>query len=97
MGERFGMLESILYYLQTQSWFPTDNGLAMPGIQPLFVFVLMVVAMFLRGTRLPSRGELVEQRLPLAPRALTPPHPPFSVLPPWPNPQCLHRTAVGSK
>lgn len=68
-GLAIGMLESILYYLQTQSWFPTDNGLAMPGIQPLFVFVLMVVAMFLRGTRLPSRGELVEQRLPLAPRA----------------------------
>jgi branched-chain amino acid transport system permease protein len=69
VGLGIGMLESILYYLQTQSWFPTDNGVAMPGIQPLFVFVLMVVAMFLRGTRLPTRGELVEQRLPLAPRA----------------------------
>jgi branched-chain amino acid transport system permease protein len=69
VGLAIGMLESILYYLQTESWFPTDNGVAMPGIQPLFVFVLMVVAMFLRGTRLPSRGELVEQRLPLAPRA----------------------------
>src|SRR5262245_49418633 len=68
-GLAIGMLESILYYLQTESWFPTDNGVAMPGIQPLFVFVLMVVAMFLRGTRLPTRGELVEQRLPLAPRA----------------------------
>ena len=51
------------------SWFPTDNGVAMPGIQPLLVFGLMVVAMFVRGTSLPSRGELVEQRLPLAPRA----------------------------
>jgi len=68
-GLSIGILESILYYLQTESWFPTDNGVAMPGIQPLFVFVLMVVAMFLRGTRLPTRGELVEQRLPLAPRA----------------------------
>jgi branched-chain amino acid transport system permease protein len=29
----------------------------------------MVVAMFIRGTRLPSRGELIEQRLPFAPRA----------------------------
>ena len=63
------MLESILYYLQIQSWFPTDNGVALPGIQPLLVFGLMVVAMFVRGTSLPSRGELVEQRLPLAPRA----------------------------
>ena len=69
VGLAIGMLENILYYLQTFSWFPTDNGVAMPGVQPLLVFVLMVVAMFLRGTNLPTRGELVEQRLPLAPRA----------------------------
>jgi branched-chain amino acid transport system permease protein len=69
VGLGIGMLENILYYLQTFSWFPTDNGVAMPGVQPLLVFVLMVVAMFVRGTNLPSRGELVEQRLPLAPRA----------------------------
>ena len=68
VGLAIGMLENILYYLQTFSWFPTDHGVAMPGIQPLLVFALMVVAMFVRGTNLPSRGELVEQRLPLAPR-----------------------------
>ncbi len=69
VGLAIGMLENILYYLQIQSWFPTDNGVAMPGVQPLLVFGLMVVAMFVRGTSLPSRGELVDQRLPLAPRA----------------------------
>ena len=69
VGLGIGSLENILYYLQTQSWFPTDNGVALPGVQPLLVFVLMVVAMFVRGTSLPSRGELVEQRLPYAPRA----------------------------
>ncbi len=69
VGLGIGMLENILYYLQIQSWFPTDNGVAMPGVQPLLVFGLMVIAMFVRGTSLPSRGELVEQRLPLAPRA----------------------------
>lgn len=68
-GLAIGALESIIYYLSIQSWFPTDNGVAMPGVQPLLVFVLMVVAMFVRGTSLPSRGELVEQRLPFAPRA----------------------------
>ena len=72
VGLAIGMLESILYYLQIQSWFPTDNGVALPGIQPLLVFVLMVVAMFVRGTSLPSRGELVEQRLPLAPASKAP-------------------------
>jgi branched-chain amino acid transport system permease protein len=69
VGLAIGSLENILYYLQTQSWFPTDNGVALPGVQPLLVFGLMVLAMFVRGTSLPSRGELVEQRLPLAPRA----------------------------
>jgi branched-chain amino acid transport system permease protein len=69
VGLAIGALESILYYLQIQSWFPTDNGVAMPGVQDLLVFGLMVVAMFVRGTSLPSRGELVEQHLPLAPRA----------------------------
>jgi branched-subunit amino acid ABC-type transport system permease component len=69
VGLAIGSLENILYYLQVQSWFPTDHGVAMPGVQPLLVFVLMVIAMFVRGTSLPSRGELVDQRLPLAPRA----------------------------
>jgi branched-chain amino acid transport system permease protein len=69
VGLAIGMLENLLYYFQTFSWFPTDNGVAMPGVQPLLVFVLMVVAMFVRGTSLPSRGELVQQRLPFAPRA----------------------------
>ena len=69
VGLSIGMLENILYYLQTFSWFPTDHGVAMPGIQPLLVFILMVIAMFIRGTRLPTRGELIEQRLPFAPRA----------------------------
>ena len=65
VGLAIGMLENILYYFQTFSWFPTDHGVAMPGVQPLLVFVLMVIAMFVRGTSLPTRGELVEQRLPL--------------------------------
>jgi branched-chain amino acid transport system permease protein len=69
VGLGIGCLENILYYLQTQSWFPTDHGVALPGVQPLLVFGLMVIAMFFRGTSLPTRGELVEQRLPIAPRA----------------------------
>jgi branched-subunit amino acid ABC-type transport system permease component len=69
VGLGIGALESVLFYFQIQSWFPSDNGIALPGVQPLLVFLLMVVAMFVRGTSLPSRGELVEQRLPFAPRA----------------------------
>jgi branched-chain amino acid transport system permease protein len=68
VGLAIGMLQSILYYFQTQSWFPTDNGVAMPACTSCSSSA-DGVAMFVRGTSLPTRGELVEQRLPLAPRA----------------------------
>ena len=32
VGLASALLQSILYYLQTQSWFPTDHGIAMPGV-----------------------------------------------------------------
>jgi branched-chain amino acid transport system permease protein len=67
-GLLIGMAENVLYYLQTQSWFPTDHGIALPGVQQLFVFVVIVIAMFWRGASLPGRGELIEKRLPVVPR-----------------------------
>jgi branched-chain amino acid transport system permease protein len=66
-GILIGVLQSIVYYLSTQSWFPTDNGNAMPGLQQLLVFALMVVALYVRGAGLPRRGEAIEQRLPAVP------------------------------
>lgn len=66
-GILIGVLQSIVYYLSTQSWFPTDNGNALPGLQQLLIFALMVVALYVRGAGLPRRGELVEQRLPAVP------------------------------
>ncbi len=71
-GLAIGMAESELYYLQTQSWFPTDHGVALPGVQQLFVFVVIVIAMFWRGATLPGRGELIEKRLPVVPHAQRP-------------------------
>jgi branched-chain amino acid transport system permease protein len=67
-GIGLGILESLIEYLTSQSWFPQSGGVALPGVQELIVFVLIVVFMYLRGARLPTRGELVEQRLPEAPR-----------------------------
>ena len=67
-GLGIGMLESLIEYASTKSWFPTTDGLALPGVKELLVFVLIVAAMFLRGASLPTRGELVEQRLPDVPR-----------------------------
>jgi branched-chain amino acid transport system permease protein len=67
-GLGIGMAESLIEFVSTKSWFPTSQGLAWPGVKELLVFALIVAAMFLRGASLPTRGELVEQRLPDVPR-----------------------------
>jgi branched-chain amino acid transport system permease protein len=67
-GLLIGVAQSLLYYASTQSWFPTDQGAALPGISALLTFVIIVIALYVRGSSLPTRGELVEQRLPAVPR-----------------------------
>src|SRR4051812_35290011 len=67
-GVLIGVVQSLLYYASTQTWFPTDSGAALPGISALLTFVIIVIALYVRGSSLPTRGELVEQRLPAAPR-----------------------------
>src|ERR687887_506578 len=66
-GLLIGMAESLLYFASTLPWFPTDHGNALPGVQELLVFVIIVIAMFWRGASVPGRGELVEKRLPAVP------------------------------
>ncbi|WP_030437627.1 ABC transporter permease subunit, partial [Actinoplanes subtropicus] len=66
-GVLIGVGQSLLYYLATQSWFPTDNGNALPGMSQVLVFGIIVVALFLRGAGLPTRGEVAERRLPAVP------------------------------
>src|SRR5262245_3520526 len=63
-GLGIGMVESLIEFASTKSWFPTSQSAAWPGVKELLVFALIVAAMFLRGASLPTRGELVEQRLP---------------------------------
>jgi branched-chain amino acid transport system permease protein len=67
-GLAIGMAQSLIDYASTLSWFPHDEGTALPGIKDLFVFLVIVAAMFWRGASLPGRGELVEKRLPAVPR-----------------------------
>jgi branched-chain amino acid transport system permease protein len=70
VGLLLGMAQSVLlYYLAPKPWFPTDHGIALPGVWDLFVFLVIVVAMFWRGASLPGRGELIEKRLPFVPRS----------------------------
>jgi branched-chain amino acid transport system permease protein len=66
-GLAIGALESLVYYLSTQGWFPTDSGAPLPGVQDVLVFLLILLAMYLRGARLPGRGARIERRLPAAP------------------------------
>src|SRR5205823_5607494 len=67
-GLGIGILNSLIDYFSTKSWFPTDQGVPLPGTKELIAFLIIVLAMFLRGATLPGRGELVEQRLPEVPR-----------------------------
>lgn len=68
VGILIGVGQSLLFYVSTLSWFPTDQGSPLPGMQALLAFVVIVVGLFLRGANLPTRGELVEKRLPAVPR-----------------------------
>jgi branched-chain amino acid transport system permease protein len=67
-GFGVGIGQSLMAYVATLSWFPTDRGNPMPGVQGLLTFILLLIALALRGASLPTRGELVEKRLPSAPR-----------------------------
>jgi branched-chain amino acid transport system permease protein len=67
-GFGIGIGQSLMTYVTTLSWFPTDRGNPLPGTQALLTFLLLVFALSLRGASLPTRGELVEKRLPSAPR-----------------------------
>jgi branched-chain amino acid transport system permease protein len=68
-GLGIGIINSLIDLAKTTDWFPTSNGLALPGTNELIALLLIVLAMFWRGSSLPGRGELVEEGLPAAPRA----------------------------
>src|SRR5262249_25187405 len=63
-----GILDSLVQYASAQSWFPQSGGVALPGVTDLLAFAIIVVVLFWRGSRIPGRGEVVERRLPEAPR-----------------------------
>lgn len=67
-GLTMGALSSLLTYWSSQSWFPKYQGNPINGLPELLFFVLVAVAMAWRGSKMPARGELMEKRMPLAPR-----------------------------
>ena len=67
-GLLIGAAQSLLYYAQTKPWFPTSGGVPLPGVSAVLTFLVIVAALWLRGSSLPTRGELLEGHLPPAPR-----------------------------
>src|SRR6202046_930317 len=67
-GLLMGAGASLLNYWASQSWFPQSQGNPLNGLAELLFFVLVAVAMFWRGSKVPARGEITEKRMPLAPR-----------------------------
>jgi len=63
-----GILDSLLQLASTESWFPQSGGVAIPGTTDLLAFLIIIGVLFWRGARIPGRGEVVERRLPQAPR-----------------------------
>jgi branched-chain amino acid transport system permease protein len=66
-GLGMGIIEAVVIYLQTKSWYPTAQGQPIPGVPDLIFFLVIAGALFWRGNSLPVRGALVEPRLPPAP------------------------------
>ena len=67
-GLLIGVLQSLIQLASSKSWYPQSKRGPLPGIEGLAIFLLIVIALFVRGRNLPSRGELVEKRLPISPR-----------------------------
>jgi branched-chain amino acid transport system permease protein len=67
VGILMGVVQSLLTYLQSLTWFPTIQGVPLPGLSDLVFFLMVVIAMLWQGSKLPVRGALVERRLPAAP------------------------------
>ena len=62
------IMYSLVQYASAQSWFPQSGGVSLPGVTDLLAFLIIVVVLFWRGSRIPGRGEIVERSLPEAPR-----------------------------
>jgi branched-chain amino acid transport system permease protein len=67
-GFGIGVLFSLITWMSGMSWFPTTAGAPIPGVPDLLTLVIIIAAMYLRGARLPGRGQLVERGLPEVPR-----------------------------
>lgn len=66
-GIVIGMLQALILYLSTKSWYPTADGSPIPGIVESVPLVVVVAGLLLRQVRVGGRGALGSVRLPFAP------------------------------
>ncbi|WP_375387580.1 ABC transporter permease [uncultured Amnibacterium sp.] len=66
-GIAMGIVQSLVVLAQSESWFPTVQGLPLPGVSDFVFFVVVVVAMLWQGGRILRRDRVIEKRLPPAP------------------------------
>lgn len=72
-GLAIGMLQSTVEYLATLDWFPKgSDGAPLPGIKESLPFLIVVLALYVRGATLPTRGTLTSVALPFAPTPRNP-------------------------
>lgn len=63
-----GMQLPLVQYLgATEDWFPTVDGLPVPGVDTLVPLLAIVAVLYLRGNALPGRGAVEPERLPSSP------------------------------
>src|SRR5436190_15008039 len=67
-GLGIAMTQSWVQFLGTKTWFPRAGDSAFPGVTASVPFIVIVVALWLRGSSLPTRGSLESHRLPFAPQ-----------------------------
>ncbi|MDW5594866.1 ABC transporter permease [Conexibacter stalactiti] len=67
-GFGIAISQSLLTYAETQSWYPTANGIPLPGIKAALPFFVIAVVLFARGRRMPDRLTVAAPKLPAAPR-----------------------------
>ncbi|MFI0424511.1 hypothetical protein [Spongiactinospora sp. 9N601] len=63
-----GAVNSLIALFQGQPWFPTVDGGPLPGVAELVPFLVLAVALYLRGRTLPDRLTQAAPAMPRAPR-----------------------------
>jgi branched-chain amino acid transport system permease protein len=67
-GFAIGIGQSLIQYAQSYSWFPKAGSGPIPGVVQSVPFLVIILALVLRGKALPTRAAVAEHLLPRVPR-----------------------------